>query len=692
MRRLKGMVLKMKKIAAFNMAAVILICSFTGFNSYATETISAPKTCEDYIKLANTYLQTDDVVQALAALDEGIEKLGTGAQGAETQAVDLLSQRKEYILAGTVAVGTNITTNRYHDDGSMYRSNISEYDESGKAISYLSENYDAAGEIRNTIEYQYDGNGNRIRYNYITYDNDGNSSISHYETWTYDEKGNQIEYVRYDEGNIIERTESEYDASGNEIRREEYDEDGNCTYKIIHNYDQNGNLILLAEYKDGSLKNRIEYEFDENNKERKAVFYDGDGNITRMTEYEYPENDRQLKWINYNAAGVVNQAIEYEYNENGNLIRLVQYNYNDDGSIDAIFDAKYDEIGREIYDGYEENDAVMATTEYDADGRKTSFYLCDSEEGYTYQSRTEYDKNGRMISYTGYDENENVIGRREKVYDASGNMIRENDYDADGSLIQYYENEYDDFGSVIRQAMYEDGILKTEECTSYAYHYIGNIDTEAADYMDNDMTPEEYNLKQREIFTRFLNGQEKVCFYRNDSDSKEGKMVEMPITDFLDYGCREGVFTYAFLDMTGDGIEELIIRCDSSIRIGVIQCSYGTLKVLYDVSRDLGERYGEVYLVKHDERMGIYRDCGATRNGDEWDEYYFWDEKGKKEIFIDESEYFDKSIGDYTNSYCMMDDNCFEGRTISKGEYYDIKDGMITVIDVDWQRLEEPAP
>ena len=312
MKRLKGMVLKMKKITAFNMAAVILICSFHSFNSYATEAISAPKTCEDYIKLANTYLQTDDVVQALAALDEGIKKLGTGAQGAETQAVDLLSQRKEYILAGTVAVGTNITTNRYHDDGSMYRSNISEYDENGNAISYLSENYDSAGEIRNTIEYQYDGNGNRIRYNYITYDNDGNSSISYHETWAYDEKGNQIAHVRYDEdGKIVERTESEYDASGNEIRREEYDEDGNCTYKIIHNYDEHGNLILLAEYKDGSLKNKIEREFDENNKERKAVFYDGDGNITRMTEYEYPENDRQLKWINYNAAGVVDSAIEY---------------------------------------------------------------------------------------------------------------------------------------------------------------------------------------------------------------------------------------------------------------------------------------------------------------------------------------------------------------------------------------------
>ena len=740
-----------KKITALNMAAVILVMSLTACGSNDVENIPdepipASEIYEDYRKRADTYLQTDDIIQALAVLDEGIEKLSTGGQGAETQAVDLLSQRKEYILAGTVAVGTNITTNYYHDDGSMYRSDISEHDENGNVLSYRSVCYDSVGEISSSAEYRYDGNGNRIEYKVMYYGDDGNISASYHDVWTYDEKGNQIEYICYDEdGNIEERTENEYDAFGNHIRYEEYDKDGESTYKLLRTYGEHGNLLLFAEYWDGSLKNKIEREFDENDKERKAVFYDGDGNITRVTEQEYAENGRSVKFIDYDAVGVIDYEIVYEYSENENLIKRVECHYNDDGSVDRIWEQKYDETGNEIDSSYEKSGIVTAKTEtefdedgniirkiqknydedtgektrekvseytydekknrikydyacyegeektnsfiwekeYDEDGRETSFYLFDNQKSASYQSKTEYDKKGLMISYTGYDENGVMLARREKKYDESGNVIWENDYDADGNPIQIYRNEYDDFGSIIRQIKYENGNIVTEKQTSYVYHYIGNIDAEATDYMDD-------NLKQREIFTRFLEGQEKVRYYRNEGDNKEGKIVEETITDILSHGYSGGPLTYTFLDMTGDGMEELIIRCGSSERICVVQCCYGTLKVIYDMPRDSGESYGEVYLVKRNGRMGIYRDCYTKRSSEEWNEYYFWDEKGKKEIVIYWDEHFDKEIADFIHSYCMKDIDCFESRYITEGEYYDIKDGMITEMDIDWQKLEEP--
>ena len=105
---------KIKKITAVNMAAVILAMSLTACGSNDVENMpdeqdvlknaisetpdeSLPEaeTYEDYIKLADTYLQTDDVLQALAVLDEGIEKLSAGEQGVENQDVDLISQRKD---------------------------------------------------------------------------------------------------------------------------------------------------------------------------------------------------------------------------------------------------------------------------------------------------------------------------------------------------------------------------------------------------------------------------------------------------------------------------------------------------------------------------------------------------------------------------------------------------------------------
>lgn len=102
------------------------------------ESLSEPETYEDYIKLADTCLQTDDVLQALAVLDEGIEKLGNGMQGVEGQEVDSLSQRKAYILTGTVAIRTKLTENEYEDDGSIHSGSVVERDENGNKTKEIS--------------------------------------------------------------------------------------------------------------------------------------------------------------------------------------------------------------------------------------------------------------------------------------------------------------------------------------------------------------------------------------------------------------------------------------------------------------------------------------------------------------------------------------------------------------------------
>ena len=293
-----------------------------------------------------------------------------------------------------------------------------------------------------------------------------------------------------------------------------------------------------------------------------------------------------------------------------------------------------------------------------------------------------------MINYAGYDKNGNVLVRRETEYDTSGKVMRKNEYVADGNLIRYFENEYDDFGSLTRQTMYENGILKSEKQTSYAYHYIGNIDAEATEYMDNDMTPEKYNIKQREIFTRFLNGEEKVRYYMDVDNVIDGKIVEYTITDLLDFEhIRRYKRTpeYTFLDMTGDGIEELIIFCkDDPERLCVIQCSYGILKVIHDLDRRC-----EAFLVKYNGRTGICCDYGI-QNGEDRHYYYFLDEEGKREIFIDDWERYDESGEDLKHFYGMSDSDSFEECDICKGEYYDIRSGMVEKVDIDWQKLEEP--
>lgn len=733
---------------------------------------------EVYRGLSDTYLQMGDVVQALEVLDEGIDKLSMAENDIEKNGIDLLSQRKEYVLAGMVAVGTNSTTNRYDDDGSILYESVRECDEYGNEKSYNSVYYYENGEISSAEEYQYDRNGNKIEDKYISYDIDGSTLMFSHKTWAYDAAGNEIEYVKYDENGDIEaraereydangnqikavdfdednivkrREEIEYDAGGNEIKRElhvyghteetirTYDEYGNLILCVIYNrsysridekikyeYDENGNMIKEVHHKnpqtvgywtERDLDFWWEYEYDENGREIKSIRHDSDGTVN-WNEIEYDENGNKIRDAWYNGEGTLEQtAYEWEYDENGRevneiykidgIVRITEENeYDEDGYIIKEIQINYDNMGRKTkeevcrytYDEKKnmikyalvncegkETESLRWEKEYDEEGRGTAFYLYDNEKAASYQSRTEYDENDRIIKYMACDKKGNILVRRETEYDDSGKTIKENYYDEAGKLIQYYENEYDDFGSIIRQSEYKDGILKSEKQMSYAYHFIGNIDAEAADYVDNDITPEEYNQKQREIFIRFLNGQEKIRYYRNENNIKSGKIVSDTIEELIDkyytYINDRETLQYTFLDITGDGIEELIINCGRD-RLCVIQCSYGVLKVIHATT---GGPY-KAYLIKYNGKIGIRWDYGINKGEEKYDVYYFLNGKGKKEISLEEyQDWWKEKI-----IYSAEDNDSFEERDIEKGEYYDIMSGIVKMTDIDWYKLEEP--
>ncbi|MBD5494414.1 MAG: hypothetical protein HDR12_08605 [Lachnospiraceae bacterium] len=608
---------KIKKIAALSLIAVIVAASLTGCGNYDTEdisdvssttdapdaseitediaesklhetadeTIPVPETYEDYMKLAaacyenedweiahdcyyaakeldgsrvevyrglsDTYLQMGDVIQALDVLDEGMEKCG------DKHSIDLISQRKEYLLAGMVTIRVELAKREYDDEGEILSSRILERDENGNEIKEICN--DTERESSYVIEYQYDADGNITEYKCISYDSDGNSSISSHWTWAYDEDGNETEFVIYDS--------------------------------------------------DGNVESRIEYEYDE------------------------------------------------DENENKNMAEYTHIEYDEEKGIDSC----------------------VSERKYDADGRETAFYLYDNETTVYYQSSKEYDENGRIVKYTGCDNNGTVLVRKETEYDESGKVIRVNYYGADDNLTQYYENEYDDFGSITRQTMYEDGILKAEKQMNYLYRYIGNIDDEVVNYMDNDVTTEEYNLKQRAIFTKFLNGQEKARYYSKEDNIDDGEIVSVAITNLINFAyCRQNKEfpEYTFLDMTGDGVEELIINCGR--KFYVIQSNYGVLKVIFSTVE-----YDKSYLVKGNGRTGICVSFSGHMSTNK--AYYFLDENGKNNISLDV--FWDSDGKMYYRSY---DNNCFEWHYISEGEYYDIMSGMAAKTDIDWYKLEEP--
>lgn len=762
----------------------------------AENAISAPETYEDYMKLAadsyaeqdwetalagyqsakeldenreevyrgmsDVYLQMDDVIQALAVLDEGIVKGD----------MEALILRKEYLLANVVAIRTKTTEYRYDDNGSILSGEIIERDRNGNEIKDTK--YRDGGELSWVAKSEYDAAGNQISRTSIRYESDGNGSESYGWERSYDENGNETECVNYDKngdiesrsvyeydesgkqtkhteyeedgrvkskiqteydsyGNVISEiydTKSikrEYDGQGNEIKVEHYDDAGKLTAKILKEYDASNNQTGYAEYDAaGNSVEKWEREYDMNGNETKYVHYDG-VSVDDSWERECDKNGNEIKRIGYDSDGSISYIWEYEYNENGTAVKFERIIFGDDEAEDVCEWAYgYDEAGREIeyetifhdnngnisfyhkreyeYNDYgkpiryyeitenpEGSDGYAWDRVYDENGNEVMFSFYDDKEVLSYRSMTEYNENDLKVRYTGYDADGNILTVQETEYDTYGNIVRENYYDADEKLLWYYEKEYDVFGRITLLAMYENGILKSEEKTEYTYLYIGDIKADAFDFAQTGMTTEAINSKQRECFMRFLQGQERIHYYNEYNCLGDGRIVDDTITnliDFLYYDKVGVVAEYAFWDMTGDGIEELLIRCSSSLY--VIQCDYGVLKVIQSaVGGNLG-----TYLISNGERTGICCDFGGHVGGNQ-EYYYFLDQNffiknGKNCIALGDYQDYNEN-GEEIRSYCIREADSFEWYDISEGEYYDIADAMMTLSDsvIGWKSLEE---
>lgn len=382
---------QMKKITAVNIAAVILAMSLTACGSSEVENVPdeqdvseimenatensaqdedsdaageitsesetldvltfMPETCEDYIKLANAYLQMDDVMQALAVLDEGMEKLAVGGQGAESQGIDLLSQRKDYILAGTVAVRTEYTENEYDEEGEILIGYASECDENGNTIMFSYNNMESQSSTLH--EYRYDVNGNEIEARY--------NSSSSYQTRTYDIFGNETEYAAYNS-------------------------DGECTIKIIRDYNERGNLIREIRYDRDGKDAKSEYEYDENGSEIKMSYYIDGSTLTTWEEREYDENNNIVKYVE-DTAGATKLV-----KGNGRVGICTSYS-----DRDCSYETYYflDENGKK---------EISLRTDWDSEGEKSyCVYDDDSFTEYDISEGEYYDITDKMITLTDID-------------------------------------------------------------------------------------------------------------------------------------------------------------------------------------------------------------------------------------------------------------------------------------------------
>ncbi len=251
----------------------------------------------------------------------------------------------------------------YDGEGNITYTMKFKYDDSGNAIYYCSEFFDADGNLREIIvtEQEYDSNGNRTKFVYTGqvygevdsdlcieyfYNDDGNlikevsnklDEATRVTIYEYDEYGRVIKETSRYEGNDIATTYVTviYHDSRKSVERIYIDSDG-FPYSSSE-CDENGMIIARTKYySNGRIKEYVEMvtrgltetiQYDAEgkvlrhdiigknslNKETKRIIYDSNGNIIEHEENEYNMYGRVIKTI----VGPVSDSSEvrvYEYN------------------------------------------------------------------------------------------------------------------------------------------------------------------------------------------------------------------------------------------------------------------------------------------------------------------------------------------------------------------------------------------
>lgn len=201
-------------------------------------------------------------------------------------------------------------------------------------------------------------------------------------TFSYDIYGNQVQYLRYVDGELTDETRTRYDEHGNAVRQ--------------YNYDH-AHLIPLR---------------------------------TSVQKMTYDDQGRILENIFCNGWGIETSRYTYTYDDENRIHAWTC----SDGSWNTDY---LDEEGRTVRSvsssGYETHYS------YSDDNRRrsgTSYYNGERHSGY----ESVYDEQDRLIRYTYYGKNGEVKNHTEYVYDDEANTmtIRQSD---GGWRVEYYNAE-----------------------------------------------------------------------------------------------------------------------------------------------------------------------------------------------------------------------------------------------------------
>lgn len=212
----------------------------------------------------------------------------------------------------------------------------------------------------------------------------------------YNSKGNLLEQILYIEEKLFLTIHYQYDNKGYKMEENFYDEQDEHSFKIVFEYDKNGNLITESSFffPDGYLNNKLTYRYDEkgrkierkNRDNNKYETYQYNGNLTEKKEY-YPDGSLSLQRI-------------YQYDHKGNLTEETINDAN--GDLHQKNTYKYDRKGRKTERSQYNSEAILHTHhtfKYNTQGNLTEEKQCNPKNNHCtiHTFQYQYDPQGNWI-------------------------------------------------------------------------------------------------------------------------------------------------------------------------------------------------------------------------------------------------------------------------------------------------------
>jgi len=285
------------------------------------------------------------------------------------------------------------------------------------------------------LTYKYDENGQPIKSKEDIFDKDGNLLSSCY----YNE-----------DGEVRLKYEYKYNKQGHRILQITYDENGDVSneFETWYQYDDKGNVVVCAEYENGTLKIKEEYQYDEKGRLMQFVLYEGEDVLISKTEYS--KDGLTSNSVSYSANGEETKTNELFY-EDGRIKQHTEF-YTD-GSKQI---SKYDRFGNMISHEYFDKDGTVKSNsinKYEYVGTESriieevSYY--NGKENY--RSEYKYDRHGNIILSITYEKGK-LYAKRCYTYDKNGNQLSSTEYDYFSGKECYrfkHVNKYDRYGNRI---------------------------------------------------------------------------------------------------------------------------------------------------------------------------------------------------------------------------------------------------